>query len=244
MCSLGYCYMGSPIQRTSIHREMHVCIILLRPLLLVLLLFISRFISGLGCRYTRSVRKNGMWMWSSETAWTVLHHIIQYTVYTLHIYADIVHYRKKKLLYRLMPLPLPSSPPLLLSLWSLTHLMRKYRPTKWTLAICACFFLPLPFACSFVLLAISEVFCSSGKFEYSIYQHAKRFVAFNSEILAFCFELIHLSMRLNDCEILTIFDTIFDTNIPLMWLSNTMKLRNRAERKKERGGEKSASTFI
>lgn len=74
--------MGSPIQHTSMRREMHACIILLRPLLLVLSLFISRFISGFGCRCTRSALKNGMPMWSSETAWTVLHHIIQYTHYT------------------------------------------------------------------------------------------------------------------------------------------------------------------
>lgn len=238
MCSLGYCYMGSPIQRTSIHREMHVCIILLRPLLLVLLLFISRFISGLGCRYTRSVRKNGMWMWSSETAWTVLHHIIQYTHYTY----TLISFTTEKKITLSTDATATAIVAAAFAVAMISHAFDAQVSTdKMNISNLCVFFSSSPvclFVCLFVLLAISEVFCSSGKFEYSIYQHAKRFVAFNSEILAFCFELIHLSMRLNDCEIrLSRFHTIFDTNIPLMWLSNTMKLRNRAERKKERGGE-------
>lgn len=197
MCSLGYCYMGSPIQRTSIHREMHVCIILLRPLLLVLLLFISRFISGLGCRYTRSVRKNGMW--SSETAWTVLHHIIQYTHYT---YTLISFTTEKRITLSTDATAIVAAA---FAVAMISHAFDAQVSTdKMNISNLCVFFSSSPvclFVCLFVLLAISEVFCSSGKFEYSIYQHAKRFVAFNSEILAFCFELIHLSMRLNDCEI-------------------------------------------
>lgn len=129
---------------------MHVCIILLLllPLLLLLLLFISRFISGFGCRYTRSVRKK----WNvdvKQIAWTILYRIL--ISCTTKNYSIDSWERKRENMT-------DATAVVLLLLWSLTHFMRKYRPTKCTLAICAYFFLLSVFFSSFVCLFCWQFF--------------------------------------------------------------------------------------